>query len=82
MVEINDANGNLLGVTGLRQLSEGTDEWTFESVTGWVVYGNKFVLSMDGIEITLSAEAAQNILDAILEKAQENALEDALVFNI
>lgn len=65
-----DDKGNLLGVTGLRKIDYGTsNDWELESVTGWVVYGNKFVISMDGIEIALSAEAVANILSAIAAEA-------------
>ena len=68
MLEL-DKNGNLIGVTGLRQLNEA-DEWTFESVAGWPVHGNKFVLSMNGIEIRLTEQALYSILATILNSPE------------
>lgn len=69
MAELLDENGRLIGATGLRKVDLGdSNEWEIESVTGWVVYGNKFVISMEDIEIALSLEAVDNIYQAIMEK--------------
>ena len=65
-----DKNGNLEGVTGLRQITEGDEEWTFESVAGWFVHSNKFVASMNGIEITFTEKALENILQALRTSPQ------------